>query len=105
MTLAEDVAAAAAEVGASAQAAADRVTAAIAELRGELAAAQDRIQEFLDSDAADTSVLTEAMTSLQNADSIVDSIEADDTDTPEEPTEPEPTPEEPTPEPEPTPEA
>lgn len=76
MTLAEDVAAAAAEVGASAQAAADRVSAAIGDLRAQLAAATAQIEAFLASDQADASVLNETLATLASADGIVDSIEA-----------------------------
>lgn len=76
MTMAEDIKAAAAEVGTSAQAAADRVTAAVADLRAQLAAATGQIQAFVDQSTADTTVLTEALASLATADGIVDSIEA-----------------------------
>lgn len=76
MTLAEDVAAAAAEVGASAQAAADRVTAALGDLRAQLAAAAAQIEAFIASDQADTEDLTGALATLAAADAIVDSIEA-----------------------------
>lgn len=75
MTIAEDVAAAAAEVGASAQAAADRVIASLGSLRTELANATAQIEAFLASDQADTAVLTDTLATLANADAIVDSIE------------------------------
>ena len=76
MSLATDVQAAAAEVGASAQAAADRVTAAIGGLRTQLADAQAQIQALIDAGSADAASLGETLTTLQAADAIVDSIEA-----------------------------
>lgn len=76
MTLAEDVAAAAAEVGTSAQAAADRVTAAIGGLRTQLADATGQIQALIDAGNADATQLTATLETLASADAIVDSIEA-----------------------------
>jgi chromosome condensin MukBEF ATPase and DNA-binding subunit MukB len=76
MSLAEDVAAAAAEVGTSAQAAADRVTAAIGGLRTQLADAQAQIQALIDAGNADAVQLTATLDTLAAADAIVDSIEA-----------------------------
>ena len=76
MSLATDVQAAASEVGASAQAAADRVTAAVGGLRTQLADAQAQIQALIDAGSADTAALTETLTTLQAADAVVDSIEA-----------------------------
>ena len=76
MTLAEDVAAAAAEVGASAQAAADRVTAALGGLRTQLADASAQIQALVDAGNADAVKLNETLDTLAEADAIVDSIEA-----------------------------
>lgn len=76
MSLAEDIRAAATEVGASAQAAADRVTAAVGELRANLADAQAQIQALIDAGNADAAALGDALATLQDADAIVDSIEA-----------------------------
>jgi len=76
MTLAEDVQAAADEVGASAQAAADRVTAAVGGLRTQLADATAQIQALIDAGNADATTLTGTLATLANADAIVDSIEA-----------------------------
>lgn len=76
MTLADDIATAVAEVGASAQAAADRVNAALGDLRSQLAQVQTDLQAALDADTIEDSVLTEAIAGLANADSIIDSIEA-----------------------------
>jgi chromosome condensin MukBEF ATPase and DNA-binding subunit MukB len=76
MTLAEDVAAAAAEVGTSAQAAADRVTAAIGDVRAQLADAQAQLQALIDAGNADAVQLTATLDTLVAADAIVDSIEA-----------------------------
>ena len=76
MTLAQDVAAAAAEVGASARAAADRVTAAIGGLRTQLADATAQIQALIDAGNADAVELNATLATLASADAIVDSIEA-----------------------------
>ena len=76
MTLAEDVAAAAAEVGTSAQAAADRVTAAIGGVRAQLTDAQAQLQTLIDAGNADAAQLTATLDTLVTADAIVDSIEA-----------------------------
>jgi len=76
MTLAEDVQAAASEVGASAQAAADRVTAAVAGLRAQLADAVAQIQALIDAGNASAVSLTATLDTLAAADAIVDSIEA-----------------------------
>lgn len=76
MSIATDIQSAAAEVGASAQAAADRVTAAIGGLRTELATARQTIEDLIAAGNADAASLTEALGNLQAADAIVDSIEA-----------------------------
>jgi hypothetical protein len=76
MSLAEDIAAAAAEVGTSAQAAADRVTAALGDLRAQLAAVSASLQAALDADTIEDVVLTDALAGLASADAIIDSIEA-----------------------------
>jgi len=85
VSLAEDVAAAAAEVGASAQAAADRVTAALGGLRTQLADATAQIQALIDAGNADAVQLDATLVTLAAADAIVDSIEAAPVEPPEEP--------------------
>ena len=75
MSLATDIADAAAEVGTSAQAAADRVTAAIGDLRTQLADVSQQLQDLIDANSADTPALQAALESLSTADQIVDSIE------------------------------
>ena len=76
MTLASDINTAASEVGASAQAAADRVTAAVGGLRTELADVQAQLQALIDAGSADAVELNAALGTLASADAIVDSIEA-----------------------------
>jgi hypothetical protein len=76
MSLAEDIRSAAAEVGASAQAAAARASNTVGQLRTELADAQAQIQALIDAGNADSAALGEALATLQDADAIVDSIEA-----------------------------
>lgn len=75
MTLAEDVAAAAAEVGASAQAAADRVTAALGEARAQIATGLAEVQRLEDENAVEAGVLGGVKDSLTGTDAILDSIE------------------------------
>ena len=88
MTLAEDLKAAAAEVGASATAARDRATSVIADLRAQLASVQDQLQAAIDADELEEGQLEQALADLQAADALVDSIEPAPAE-PEEPTEPE----------------
>jgi hypothetical protein len=76
MTLATDIKAAAEEVGASAQAAADRVTAAVGSLRTQLADVQAQLQALIDAGSADAAELEAALVTLVSADAVVDSIEA-----------------------------
>jgi hypothetical protein len=76
VSIADDIKAAAQEVGASAQAAADRVTAVVADLRAQLADVQQQLQDAIDAGGGDAAALQEALASLQDADALVDSIEA-----------------------------
>ena len=76
MSIAEDIAAAAREVGTSAQAAAERVTAVVADLRAALADAQQQIQDLIEAGSTDTEALEDALATLVEADTLVDSIEA-----------------------------
>lgn len=76
MSLATDIKAAADEVGASAQAAADRVTAAVGGLRTQLADVQAQLQALIDAGSADAVELQTALDTLNAADATIDSIEA-----------------------------
>lgn len=94
MSIAEDIAAAAREVGSSAQAAAERVRVVVADLRAQLADAQAQIQALIDAGSTDAEALQDALDTLGEADSLVDSIEAAPVEEP--PTEEPPTEEPPT---------
>ena len=76
MSIAEDIKAAASEVGTSAQAAADRVTQVVADLRAQLDELRTQLQAMIDADSVETAELEEALATLNEADAAVDSIEA-----------------------------
>jgi hypothetical protein len=85
MSLATDIKAAADEVGASAQAAAERVTAAVGGLRTQLTEVQAQLQALIDAGSADAVELEAALTTLRAADAVVDSIEPAPVEPPVEP--------------------
>jgi hypothetical protein len=85
MSIADDIAAAAAEVGTSAQAAADRVTAALGTVRTQLADVTAQLQALIDAGNADAATLETALDTLSAADATIDSIEAAPVEPPVEP--------------------
>lgn len=75
MSIADDLATATATLGTDAEAAQARVTADLANLRSELADAQTALQAAIDAGQADAATLQSVLTSVQNADGIVNSID------------------------------
>lgn len=75
MTLADDIATAAAKTGKDAQAAADRVTADLGTARTNLADAQQALADYIAAHPDDTAQLTDALASVNSADDLIASID------------------------------
>jgi hypothetical protein len=76
MTLADDIAAAAAKTGADAQAAADRVTASLADASAALVQAQTDLADYIAAHPDETGTLQGVKDSLSATDDLINSIDA-----------------------------